>query len=49
MSKPVSCEYSKKNLELDNIVSLGGNLWSDEHLGLWKKFVKIRRDKTGMQ
>jgi hypothetical protein len=31
---------ARKNLELDNIISLGGNLWSDEHLGLLEEICK---------
>tara|TARA_R110002072_G_scaffold79168_3_gene182967 strand:+ start:286 stop:1125 length:840 start_codon:yes stop_codon:yes gene_type:complete len=30
----------RKNLELNNIVNLGGNLWSDEHLGLLEEICK---------
>lgn len=30
----------RKNLELDNIVSLGGNLWSDNHLNLLEEICK---------
>jgi len=30
----------RKNLELNNIISLGGNLWSDEHLGLLEEICK---------
>ena len=31
---------ARKNLELDNIISLGGNLWSDEHLGFLEEICK---------
>lgn len=30
----------RKNLKLDNIISLGGNLWSDEHLDLLEEICK---------
>jgi len=33
-------DIARKNLELDNIVSLGGNLWSDEHLSLLEEICK---------
>ena len=33
-------DIARKNLELDNIVSLGGNLWSDEHLNLLEEICK---------
>lgn len=45
-AKAVLCQsqfhanIARKNLELDNIVSLGGNLWSDEHLGLLEEICK---------
>lgn len=52
-AKAVLCQsqfhanIARKNLELDNIVSLGGNLWSDEHLGLLEEICKNpqRQDK----
>ena len=45
-AKAVLCQsqfhanIARKNLELDNIVSLGGNLWSDKHLGLLEEICK---------
>jgi hypothetical protein len=38
---------ARKNLELDNIISLGGNLWSDEHLGFLEEICKepLRQDR----
>ena len=45
-AKAVLCQsqfhanIARKNLELDNIVSLGGNLWSDEHLGLLEEICR---------
>lgn len=33
-------DITRKNLELDNIISLGGNLWSDEHLDLLEEICK---------
>lgn len=33
-------DIARKNLELENIVSLGGNLWSDEHLDLLEEICK---------
>ena len=34
-------EIVKKNLELDNIINLSGNLWSDEHLDLLEEMSKV--------
>lgn len=45
-AKAVLCQsqfhanIARKNLELDNIISLGGNLWSNEHLDLLEQICK---------
>ena len=39
-------EIVRKNLELDNIVSLGGNLWSEEHFSLLKELSKQPKNDT---
>ena len=39
-------DIARKNLELDNIVSLGGNLWSDEHLDLLEEICKDPQRQT---
>jgi hypothetical protein len=39
-------DIARKNLELDNIVSLGGNLWSDEHLNLLEEICKSPQRQT---
>jgi hypothetical protein len=36
-------EIVKKNLQLDNIVSLSGNLWSNEHLDLLEEMSKVEK------
>ena len=33
-------EIAKKNLELDNIISLGGNMWSEDHFALLEQICK---------
>lgn len=39
----------KKNLNLDNIKNLSGNLWSDDHLELFKKYSRIeKKDKASI-
>jgi len=51
-AKAVLCQsqfhasIARKNLELDNIVSLGGNLWSDDHLGLLGEICKNPQRQT---
>ena len=48
-AKAVLCQSSfhkeivEKNLKLDNIVSLGGNLWSTEHLDLMETLAKTKK------
>ena len=39
-------EIVRKNLELDNIVSLGGNLWSEEHFSLLEELSKQPKTNT---
>jgi len=39
-------EIVRKNLELDNIISLGGNLWSEEHFVLLGKLSKQPKTDT---
>jgi len=45
-AKAVLCQsqfhasIARKNLELDNIVSLGGNLWSDDHLSILEEICR---------
>tara|TARA_R110002020_G_scaffold90434_3_gene220184 strand:- start:3576 stop:4412 length:837 start_codon:yes stop_codon:yes gene_type:complete len=39
-------EIVRKNLELDNIVSLGGNLWSEEHFSLLEELSKQPKADT---
>tara|TARA_R100000008_G_C3573671_1_gene163833 strand:+ start:214 stop:1068 length:855 start_codon:yes stop_codon:yes gene_type:complete len=36
----------KSNLHLDNIVSLGGNLWSTDSLSLMRKMSKIQKNES---
>lgn len=51
-AKAVLCQsqfhagIARKNLELDNIVSLGGNLWSDDHLELLEEICKNPQRQT---
>jgi len=51
-AKAVLCQsqfhagIARKNLELDNIVSLGGNLWSDDHLDLLEEICKNPQRQT---
>jgi len=51
-AKAVLCQsqfhanIARKNLELDNIVSLGGNLWSDGHLELLEEICKNPQRQT---
>jgi hypothetical protein len=51
-AKAVLCQSSfhaeivRKNLELDNIVSLGGNLWSEEHFSLLEELSKQPKANT---
>ncbi len=39
-------EIVRKNLELDNIISLGGNLWSEEHFALLEELSKQPKTDT---
>lgn len=39
-------DITRKNLELDNIVNLGGNLWSTEHLDLLEEICKDPQRQT---
>ena len=39
-------EIVRKNLELDNIVSLGGNLWPEEHFSLLEELSKQPKADT---
>jgi len=51
-AKAVLCQSSfhaeivRKNLELDNIVSLGGNLWPEEHFSLLEELSKQPKANT---
>jgi hypothetical protein len=37
-------EIVRKNLKIDNIVSLGGNLWSDDHFSLLEEMSRTPKD-----
>jgi len=39
-------QIAEKNLELDNIVSLGGNLWSDSHLLLLEEMANVPKKQA---
>tara|TARA_R110000824_G_scaffold2474_1_gene11459 strand:+ start:2521 stop:3390 length:870 start_codon:yes stop_codon:yes gene_type:complete len=39
-------EILKKNLQIDNLISLSGNLWSEEHLDLLEKLSKIDKEDS---
>ena len=36
----------KKNLNIDNLVNLGGNLWSTEHLGILEEMSCVEKEET---
>tara|TARA_R110002110_G_scaffold17363_5_gene73441 strand:- start:2367 stop:3962 length:1596 start_codon:yes stop_codon:yes gene_type:complete len=48
-AKAVLCQSSfhakilKKNLEIDNIINLSGNLWSEEHFALLEEMSKVEK------
>ena len=51
-AKAVFCQSSfhkniiKKNLEIDNIVSLSGNLWSQDHLKILKEMCDVEKSDS---
>tara|TARA_R110002020_G_scaffold123525_2_gene280123 strand:+ start:3216 stop:4055 length:840 start_codon:yes stop_codon:yes gene_type:complete len=36
----------RKNLQLENIISLGGNLWSDESFDIFEQICKLPKNRT---